>query len=88
MFDTVCKECDAPCEQCYFEGKEPMCVDEIEHSSSPGGNITVELLLIERGYWRASKTSTNILACYNPNACQGGVTGTPDYCLRGYKGPC
>jgi len=88
VFTTVCKDCDVLCQTCLYEEKEPVCNAVIDHSSSPGGSATVEMLLIEHGYWRASNTSTNIFACYNPDACQGGVTGSPGYCLKGYEGPC
>lgn len=87
-FETVCQDCDALCKNCDLEGKKPMCVEELDHSSSQGGNTTVEMLLIEPGYWRSSSTSTNILACYNADACRGGVTGADDYCREGYEGPC
>lgn len=88
LFDTLCKDCDVPCEDCHFEGKEPMCSEELDRSSSPGGNITLELLFIEKGFWRVSNTSTIIRACYNEDACEGGVTGAQDYCRKGYEGPC
>ena len=87
-FETVCKDCGEQCHGCEFEGMEPMCFEELDHSKSPGGNTTVELLLIDPGYWRVSNTSTKILACYNADACKGGVTGDPEYCLKGYEGPC
>ena len=86
--DTVCKNCGEECANCGLEGETPMCLEEIAHSSSPGGNTTVELLSIENGYWRVSNTSTKILECYNTKACKGGVTGDPEYCLEGYEGPC
>ena len=88
LLGTVCKDCDAENGTLDFKGKEPICVGQLDHSTSPGGNTTVELLSIERGYWRASNTSTKILACYKANACQGGKTGALDYCLKGYEGPC
>ena len=45
-------------------------------------------LKIDPGYWWSSETSRKILACYNLDACRGGLTGSPDYCTNGYKGPC
>ncbi|CAN0288143.1 unnamed protein product, partial [Scytosiphon promiscuus] len=49
--------------------------------------VTLERLFVERGYWRATPTSTNVLACYHPDACLGGVTGATGYCHEGYEGP-
>ena len=88
LYDTVCKGCDTLCTECPIKDKEPICLDELEHSNSTGGSTTLESLLIERGYWRATNTSTNILACYNSDACLGGLTGEQGYCSKGYEGPC
>lgn len=65
-----------------------MCFDELDHSSSVGGNTTIELLSIDQGFWRATNTSPDIFACYNTEACGGGVTGSEDFCRKGYMGPC
>lgn len=87
-FDTVCKGCEVECEQCVVEGMEPLCVEQLDHTSAAGGNTTIDLLSIDTGYWRATNTSTEILECYNTDACDGGVTGEEGYCLEGYEGPC
>lgn len=50
--------------------------------------MTLDKLFIEPGYWRATAFSTDILQCYNADACRGGVTGSAGYCLEGYEGPC
>ena len=50
--------------------------------------MTLDKLVIDPGYWRANESSTDILQCYNTNACLGGVTGSVGYCLEGYQGPC
>ena len=60
----------------------------MDHSSSPGGTVTLNEISIEPGYWRATASSTDIVACYHAEACLGGVSGTDDYCLEGYEGPC
>ena len=60
----------------------------MEHSNSSGGTITLEAISIQPGYWRATGSSTDIVACYNTEACLGGVSGTAGYCLEGYEGPC
>ena len=58
------------------------------HATSAGGAATAETISIDRGYWRATLSSTEVLACYNADACLGGVTGAAGFCLEGYKGPC
>lgn len=45
---------------------------EEQSSSSAGTYSTLKPPLLERGYWRATNTSTNILACFNTDACPGG----------------
>ena len=89
-FASVCSGCDV-CDTCTMELPKqiPTCLEAIEHSSSPGGNlVTLETLSIEAGYWRATNHSTAVLPCYNTDACVGGMTGSPDYCNEGYTGPC
>ena len=66
----------------------PVCTDAMGHAFSDGGTDTLEMLSIERGYWRATPSSEDVLACYNADACLGGVTGAAGYCLEGYEGPC
>lgn len=90
-FETACDGCRiSGCMGCSFDDPllVPACTDVMEHSNSSGGTVTLEELWIEPGYWRATKTSTDILACYNEDACLGGVTGSADYCLKGHEGPC
>ena len=67
----------------------PTCTEMMEHSTrSTGTYVTLETLLIDAGYWRATNGSIIVLACYNKGACQGGLTGSNDFCKKGYKGPC
>ena len=65
-----------------------LSVAGIEHASSAGGVVTLAGLKIDQGYWRATASSTNILECYNGDACRGGITGGAEYCSEGYKGAC
>lgn len=58
------------------------------NTGSDGGAVTLDMITIDKGYWRATNSSKNILACYHADACLGGLTGTPGYCLEGYEGPC
>lgn len=48
--------------------------------------MTTSLLKIEKGYWRTSADSLNILACQNKEHCLGG-TDPNNYCAEGYGGP-
>ena len=66
-----------------------MCSTALEHSYSPGGpKATLMTLVIDPGYWRASNVSRYISVCYNKDACNGGLTGSTDYCSEGYEGAC
>lgn len=89
-FDAVCSGCQTTCAGCTFE--EPTlvttCAEAMDHSNSSGGTGTLEMLLIESGYWRATPSSPYVLECYHAAACLGGVTGAAGYCLEGYEGPC
>lgn len=90
-FEAVCSGCeDIDCEGCLFEEATvvPVCSTELDHSTSRGGNVTLELLEFDPGYWRATSTSEVVLACYNEDACLGGITGADGYCDQGYEGPC
>ena len=90
LFEVVCVGCPDECDECHFDERVPMCIGLSEagvgHADSPGGAITVEELVIHEGYWRATETSTNVLECYNRNACLGGVKN--GNCSQGYEGPC
>ena len=90
LFETVCAGCPGPCNACDFDEWVPSCSTLSEagvaHASSPGGDTRIEDLVIEKGYWRATKTSSTVLACYNEDACPGGITNGS--CSPGYNGPC
>lgn len=78
------------CGDCYLENPttSPVCETELPLSSSSGGDRTIADLTITPGYWRATNESHAIMACYNADACLGGVTGSSDYCQTGFEGPC
>lgn len=90
LYEAICDGCPVECEGCSFEEPQLVlkCSDPLEHSISPGGTITLDALVIEPGYWRATPSSENVLECYNADACLGGVTGSESYCLEGYERPC
>ena len=78
------------CSGCTIEEGDltPVCEVPLLHTTATEPGSTLETLNIEGGYWRATITSKKILACYNPNACSGGRTGTDSFCASGYDGPC
>eukprot|EP00903_Cladosiphon_okamuranus_P021507 g19772.t1 len=88
-YEAVCSGCQTSCDECLFEEPDrvPVCKGAIDHSTSSGGTVTLQTLSIDPGYWRATASSEDILACYNADACLGGISGTIDYCLEGYEGP-
>lgn len=48
---------------------------------------TLQRFDLEKGYFRTSADSPNVLECYQPDACVGGIDPS-DYCDIGYTGPC
>ncbi|CAN0478500.1 unnamed protein product, partial [Ascophyllum nodosum] len=91
LFGKVCYGCqDTQCKDCDFEEPNlvPQCISlseaGIEHANSIGGLSTLEDLLVFKGYWRATNTSTDVKKCYNANACPGGLT--TGNCNPGYRG--
>ncbi|CAN0346271.1 unnamed protein product, partial [Ectocarpus sp. 12 AP-2014] len=88
-FEAVCAGCDIVCDGCVFERGlvGPACSEVMAHSTSAGGSTTLQEVSIDRGYWRATSVSEEVLECFQADACLGGVTGTSRYCLEGYEGP-
>lgn len=89
-FEAICEGCIVPCQDCIVEDNTsvPICTATFAHANSGGGATVIEEVVVDTGYWRASNKSSTVLSCYNTDACLGGVTGDPDYCLEGYEGPC
>lgn len=87
-YSKICDGCD-PCINCNFPNSEvvPVCVEQLDNTRTNGGDTDISSLEIESGYWRATQTSTNVLMCFNEDACQGGISGDEDYCKTGYEGP-
>ncbi|CAN0406528.1 unnamed protein product [Pylaiella littoralis] len=87
-WSKVCDGCDECC-GCEVEeaNSVPICSSQLEHTRSEGGDTTVKSLKVNAGYWRATSTSPDVLACYNEDACLGGLTGSPGYYQEGYEEP-
>lgn len=67
---------------------QPICSIVLEHTTADEPGATLETLSVSPGYWRATRRSDTVLACYNSDACLGGQTGEDSYCAAGYTGPC
>lgn len=89
-YSLVCNGCPgkAPGYGVENEDSVPSCEVQPEHTRSQGGNTTIETLNVDPGYWRTTNTSLNFLACFNEDACKGGMTDDPAFCQPGYEGPC
>lgn len=66
----------------------PKCTAAMEHTTCSTKGKTLSTIVIDAGYWRATESSRDVLECYNPASCLGGVTGAPGNCKEGYEGPC
>ena len=78
------------CDSCNVrEGNiDPQCSITLEHTTSGKPGSTLNTLSVDKGYWRTTVDSDNILPCYNTAACLGGQTGSENFCSDGYKGAC
>ncbi|GMI50917.1 hypothetical protein TeGR_g9836, partial [Tetraparma gracilis] len=48
--------------------------------------MTATTLDLEKGYWRATESSTEVLPCLTENHCKGGAEPS-ELCSEGYEGP-
>jgi hypothetical protein len=48
--------------------------------------MTATTLDLEKGYWRATESSTEVLPCLTENHCKGGAE-LSELCSEGYEGP-
>lgn len=78
------------CQECIIEDETsvPICEPMFEHTHGGGGETTIEGVMVERGYWRATTKIIHVFPCFKDDACLGGLTDAPDYCDKGYEGPC
>ncbi|CAN0353583.1 unnamed protein product [Ectocarpus sp. 6 AP-2014] len=89
-YETVCKGCSKESDWLVMvesEDRVPKCSEQLEHTQSKGGNTTIQTLELDPGYWRTTRDSTHVLACYNGDACEGGMTDDQAFCHQGYEGP-
>mgnify|MGYP003380546167 CR=1 FL=1 len=62
-----------------LQSSDSYCHECPSYASCPGGSA----LVLDRGYWRASDQTREVLRCPNPEACAGGDNAT---CAAGYSG--
>lgn len=91
-YEMACDGCPSleSCPNCTIASAslEPTCSMALTHTTADEPGTELGTLHVIAGYWRANILSTNILACYNEDACRGGLTGETQYCDDGYTGPC
>ncbi|CAN0044546.1 unnamed protein product, partial [Laminaria digitata] len=63
------------------------CEDPPAGAIANSSGTTVATLILDKGYFRTSYQSHEILKCFHQNACVGGANITK-YCAPGYTGPC
>ena len=84
---TTCTLCNKE----YYYSLDGRCVRCPEGTSCPtDGGSTLELLTIEKDFWRVAPASDIVLDCPVPGACVGGTTFADEgngYCEEGYTGP-
>lgn len=56
-------------------------------NATRGAGKTLGTLELERGYYRTSETSLDILECHREEACVGGSNASR-YCAAGYRDAC
>lgn len=82
-----CSECMGACD-IMNKMKAPQCNPALDHTTSVGGGVVLEELIIKAGYWRATETTETIRECFNHAACEENITGSSGNCALGYEGPC
>lgn len=87
VYDTVFEPYGKCVNDCFFDNTSDvqLCTEVLDNTVSPSPDGTLATLNLKEGYWRSSNSSKDILECYEPRACVGGVG---DYCETGYTGPC
>lgn len=98
-YKTACNSCAdlSDCPTCVVTDNRTVatCYAVLDYTTSDEADGTLASLSLEKGYWRVSNVSWNILRCHNPDACKGGVAEmcggvscANGYCAGGYMGPC
>lgn len=56
-------------------------------ATTASAGTTLEMLELDRGYYRTSSTSQDLLECHQKQACVGG-SNAEQYCASGYRDAC
>lgn len=65
----------------------PFCENQPTGTVPMSNGTTTDTLVLDKGYYRDSQLSEDVLKCYRPESCKGGDDAT-DYCAMGYEGAC
>ena len=81
----------ASCDLCgvgfYLDADNSSCQPCPKGTDCQKVGITLELLPLNRQYWRAFPTASRIHECILPNSCSGGESASDDsYCSEGFTG--
>ncbi|CAN0274489.1 unnamed protein product, partial [Scytosiphon promiscuus] len=63
------------------------CEEPLVHTTADKDGLVLETLNIDAGFWRPTNKSETMRACFNPDACSGGITGSDTFCASAYRGP-
>lgn len=88
-YSEICANCPS-CSDCDVANEKtiPICTPAFEHTTSAGGSVNLQNLVLDKGFWRVTPVSRKALPCYREEACLGGITDSPDFCDGKFKGPC
>lgn len=93
-FEMACAECptgentsNQGAVKVQYPNRIPECEPVPRGVMSLSSGTTVEMITLERGFFRTSETSRDILECHRQSSCIGGNDAT-NYCAPGYEGPC
>ena len=63
------------------------CKDIPKGAVPSSAGMTLATLELERGFYRTSSESHEVLECHRKDSCIGGLNAS-NYCAAGYEGPC
>ena len=70
----------------YADADAGECIAVFEGMSDSTYGMTVMNMELEPGFWRATKSSKEVLPCLNEDHCKGGAEPS-ELCSEGYEGP-
>ena len=70
----------------YADADAGECIAVFEGMSDSTFGMTVTNMELEPGFWRATRSSEELLPCLNADHCKGGAEPS-ETCSEGYEGP-